>query len=279
MCSYRLFLSLLCAIVLALPATVHAQIVDPGARSHCIVLLHGMARTAKSMRPLARYFRRVSYRVVNVDYPSGEHKLIKLAQMAVGTGVAKCNKLGARKIHVITHSLGGILLRQYLSTNNVPNLGRVVMLAPPNHGSEVVDEFGYVPGFLWLNGPVGRQLNTDVNSPPRALGPANFEVGIIAGTSSINPILSTLLPNPDDGKVSVYSARLTGMCAFLTLPVSHPFIMRNKIVMFQSLRFLRTGRFTHERAEHWPRNDVNCSSVADGKPSEPVHNESDTYLY
>jgi pimeloyl-ACP methyl ester carboxylesterase len=266
---------------LYLPGTARAQtgVVDPAARSHCIVLLHGMARSARSMRPLARYFRSISYRVINVDYPSGEHKLIKLAQLAVGSGIDQCNKLGMRKIHIITHSLGGILVRQFLSTNTVPNLGRVVMLAPPNHGSEVVDEFGFIPGFLWLNGPVGRQLGTDEDSPPRALGPANFEVGIIAGTSTINPILSQLLPNPDDGKVSVYSAKLTGMCAFLTLPVSHPFIMRNKTVMFQSLRFIRTGRFTHVRAERWPRNGANCSSVAPGKPPRSVRNESETVLY
>jgi len=73
------------------------------------------------------------------------------------------------------------------------------MLAPPNNGSEVVDKFRDLPGYKWLNGPAGRQLGTGRDSLPRSLGAAEFDLGIIAGTRSINLLLSQVLPNPDDG--------------------------------------------------------------------------------
>ena len=98
--------------------------------------------------------------------------------------------------------MGGILVRQYLLLNTIENLGHVVMLGPPNKGSQVVDKLYKVPGFKLINGPAGMQLGTGELSVPNILGPANFKVGIIAGTRSINLILSSMLPNPDDGKVS-----------------------------------------------------------------------------
>ena len=117
------------------------------------------------------------------------------------------------------------------------------MLGPPNHGSEVVDELGNVPGFQLLNGQAGLQLGTGESSVPSRLGPADFELGIIAGTESINLLLSTIIPGEDDGKVSVESARLEGMSDFITVPVSHPFLMQDRVVMHQVLHYLEHGSF------------------------------------
>ena len=119
------------------------------------------------------------------------------------------------------------------------------MLAPPNQGSEVVDDFGAMPGFGLVNGPAGFQLGTGDDSLPRSLGPVNFEVGIIAGSATFNPILSQSLPNPDDGKVSVESTRVKGMKDFIVVPHSHTFIMRAEVVVEQTIHFLREGSFDH----------------------------------
>ena len=217
--------------------------------SECVVLLHGLARSASSMTELEDKLARHGYAVVNVDYPSRKHVIAELSEMAVVEGLNICNERNAYPVNFVTHSLGGILVRQYFK-NHVPNMvNRVVMLGPPNNGSEVVDNLKDVPGYELLNGPAGMQLGTGAANVPQSLGPVNFDLGVIAGTRSINLILSGFLPNPDDGKVSVESARVEGMCDFITLPVSHPFIMKNDQVIEEVIHFLQRGVFKSHKAE------------------------------
>ena len=211
--------------------------------AECVILLHGLARSAASMDKMAGHLEAQGFTVVNDGYPSRKQPIEVLAPTAVEHGVARCREHHATTIHFVTHSLGGILVRYYLERGDIPELGRVVMLGPPNHGSEAVDALKNLPGFAALNGPAGFQLGTDAASVPLALGPARFEVGIIAGTRSINLILSTYLPNPDDGKVSVASTRLEGMADHLTVPHSHPVLMQREVVIRQTVHFLRAGRF------------------------------------
>lgn len=209
----------------------------------CVILLHGLARSEASMEKLEEKLSEKGYRVVNQGYPSRKYQVATLAAGIVPNAIDECGMEAA--VSFVTHSLGGIVIRQYLHTHTIPRLKRVVMLGPPNQGSQVVDTFKKVPGFSWINGPAGLQLGTDDNSIIKALGPADFEVGIIAGSSSINLILSQVLPNPDDGKVSVENTKVEGMKDHITLPVSHPFLMKDDDVIDQVLRFLALGEFDH----------------------------------
>ncbi len=122
-------------------------------------------------------------------------------------------------------------------------MGQVVMLSPPNQGSEVIDKLRNMPGFYWLNGPAGQQLGTDKDSIPMKLGKVDFKLGIITGNKSINLFLSLIIPGDDDGKVSIENAKVTGMTDFMVLPHSHPFIMRSEEVIYQTKHFLEHGRF------------------------------------
>lgn len=214
-----------------------------GQARECVVLLHGLARTAASMHHMADRLQREGFEVANVDYPSREHSIDVLADLAVSEGLAQCEDYAASKIHFVTHSLGGILVRVYLKNNKRDDIGRVVMLGPPNQGSEVVDNLKNAPGFEFLNGPAGMQLGTGLTDIPRTLGPVNFELGIIAGTQSINLILSTFLPNPDDGKVSVEATKVAGMSDFIALETTHPLMMKNDAVINQTVFFLKHGHF------------------------------------
>ncbi len=185
------------------------------------------------------------FKVRNVDYPSRSAPIQKLADDAIGKAIADCDSDDAKRIDFVTHSLGGILVRSYVARHSIPNLGRVVMLAPPNRGSQVVDKLGRWSLFKWINGVAGNELGTDSNSLPNRLGPAHYPVGIIAGDRSINWINSLLIPGPNDGKVSTESAKLAGMSDYLILHATHPFIMRNREAIRQTIHFLRTGSFDH----------------------------------
>jgi triacylglycerol esterase/lipase EstA (alpha/beta hydrolase family) len=210
-----------------------------------VILLHGLARNAFSMNKLERALEKHDYAVVNVDYPSTKHNIESLAQRSISEAISKVAPQS--KIHFVTHSMGGILVRQFLRQNEIKNLGRVVMLGPPNSGSEVVDILQNLPGFKTVNGPAGLQLSAKEDALPNQLGPANFEVGIIAGSRTINLVLSSLLPTPNDGKVSVESTKLEGMSDHITMPVTHTFMMRNTEVIEQVIHFLQQGTFSHNK--------------------------------
>ncbi|MDI1230838.1 MAG: alpha/beta fold hydrolase [Methylobacter sp.] len=211
--------------------------------SEAIILLHGLARTSRSMNKAAKLLAAYGYQIVNVDYPSRSADISLLAQKYLAQALKQCDVKGVKKIHFLTHSMGGILLRGYLASRSIDKLGRVVMLAPPNQGSEVVDKLGGWRLFYTLNGPAGLQLGTGKDSMPNQLGPVNFQLGIIAGSKSINPLLSRLIPGINDGKVSVSRAQVAGMQDFIVMPYSHPFIMRRVAVIEQALHFIQQGYF------------------------------------
>lgn len=225
---------------------------DGEEKMNLVVLLHGLARSDSSFKKMEKSLQDEGYRTCNVSYPSTKYPIEELVENYVLPDIDKClgNIDMAGENHVInfvTHSMGGILVR-YIATQKLKfKVGRVVMLSPPNKGSEVVDTLGGLWLFQAINGPAGLQLSTNSESMPNTLGAAQFELGIITGNQSINLILSSMIEGDDDGKVSIESAKLEGMRDFLVISATHPFIMKNKTAIEQTKYFFENAHFDHSK--------------------------------
>lgn len=214
--------------------------------NECVVLLHGLGRTAGSMLGIERYLEDEGYIVWNESYPSRKKAIQELTPF-VSAGINYCRIQEATNIHFVTHSMGGILVRYYFQNNDVREARRVVMLAPPNKGSEITDHFRDEGWYQYVTGPAGQQLGTEKSSVPNSLTVIPLEVGIIAGSNSSDPWFSKLFNGDNDGKVSVARTRLAEMTAFLVVESGHTFIMNNEQVKAQILYFLQNGEFNEAR--------------------------------
>ena len=211
-----------------------------------VVLLHGLGRSSRSMQPLANALEDAGFSVLNLRYPSRSAPTADLAA-GIAAQVAQLPRDG--HLDFVTHSLGGILLRVAVAMGALPveRIRRVVMLGPPNRGSELVDALTSRPClatvYRRVAGPAAIELGVGPTSLPDRLPPVSFELGVIAGTRSVNPLFSSLIPRPNDGKVAVSRTTVDGMRDMLVLPYAHPFLMRAPAVIAATARFLETGTF------------------------------------
>lgn len=206
----------------------------------CVIFIHGLGRTSNSLNFMTREVNKLGYLVINKTYPSRHNTVEELAAEYIPQWVKLCK--GMEKVNFVTHSMGGILVRYYLEHVERPeNLGRVVMMAPPNHGSELVDKYGYFSSAVL--GPANKQLGTGPDSLPNQLGPADYALGIIAGTKTANPLSHLIFDEHNDGKVTVESSKLEGMADHIAVPYTHTFMMERREVVDQVISFLYKGSF------------------------------------
>lgn len=205
-----------------------------------VVILHGIARSSSHMQSLEAYLHHQGFDVVNLDYPSTEHDLETLADL-VHEDLSHLLVL-EKPVHFVGYSMGGLLVRAILHKYPQPNLARVVQLAPPNYGSEIADFLQDNWLYKKFYGPAGQQLitNKDFSS---LFGKVTFELGIIAGNRSIDPISSLIIPGRDDGKVSIAHTKLEGMKDHIIVAATHTFFPSNKTVQHQTGYFLAYGEF------------------------------------
>lgn len=222
-----------------------------------VVLLHGMGRTSMSMLLLKGRLEKQGFRVVSETYDSTGAGTDDHVEWLDAILAGCCNEAEV-KTHFVTHSLGGIVVRKYLKERTLSNLGRVVMLSPPNQGSELADYMKDWALFELSTGPSGQELGTQTESTPNQLGPVDFDLGVITGDASFNPVTSLLIiPGPDDGKVSVDRARVVGMTDFIVVNHTHTFIMNSSRVAREVGSFLTSGAFLHEESDELTQEGTN----------------------
>jgi pimeloyl-ACP methyl ester carboxylesterase len=208
-----------------------------------MVLLHGIGVGSWTLKKLDRALQAHGFAKLNLDYPSRRMPLEALAEeihAPIAALAGRCD--GA--IHFVAHSMGGLLARVYISRHRPARLGRVVMLGTPNGGSEVADLLKDLAIYRAVFGPAGLQLTTAQDPVLAALPSPDYAIGIIAGCRTIAPIASAfVLPRPNDGRVSVESAKLTNMADHVVIKASHTGLPRNKVAIEQTIAFLHDGRF------------------------------------
>lgn len=208
-----------------------------------VVLLHGILRRAASMKQLELALADAGYRVLNLDYPSRAQDLSDIVDGLHGP-IARFQAELTGALHFVTHSMGGLVARAYLKRFRPAQLGRVVMLAPPNEGSEIADLLKRNWFYRSAFGPAGGQLATQRSEELcRLLGTVDYPLGVIAGDRTLYVFASLILPGANDGRVSVERTRVAGMSDHIVLHTSHPLIMRDPEAVAQTIQFLKNGSF------------------------------------
>lgn len=194
------------------------------------------------MWPAAHAARRRGYSVLNWGYPSARSGIAAQAA-SLRRRLDAIPRLGERRIHFLTHSLGGIIVRAFIAGGAPPTLGRVVMLGPPNAGNEIAQHLRHTPAFRRVMGPAGLELGTGAESVPRRLPDAGFDLGIIAGRRVRPALFGRWIGSPNDGLVSVSATRLVGMRDHIVVRGGHALLPCNPRALHQAFTFLATGRF------------------------------------
>lgn len=203
-----------------------------------VVLLHGLWRGWRAMQPLARALENEGYSTLNIPYPSSRLPIGTLANH-VRTHIEKLPS--DQPVNFITHSLGGILARAILSDNPSWETGKVIMLAPPHGGSEIVDWSKHHPLLHLALGPAGRSLGTDGAPSTLPFLPQGTDAAVIMGNRCSIPIFKGLLGDQNDGIVSAERGRIDGLKGFTVIDADHTFIQMHPETIRLSLQFLKDG--------------------------------------
>jgi pimeloyl-ACP methyl ester carboxylesterase len=232
-------------------------------RGTAVLLLHGLAAPRWSMKLLGRHLQKeCGFYPFVVEYASTRSTIDDQAQ-----GLANVIRSldGIDTIHLVGHSMGNIVVRRYLAGDESPQsgwkpdarVGRIVMIAPPNHGSITATRLSDFTLFKKLLGESGRQLGKGWEDLEQRLAIPSGEFGIIAGGFGNRMGLSLTVPGDDDGRISVDTTRLAGARDFVVVSAVHEFIANDPRVLGMTRQFLTDGYFkTQQDRQQIPRDPV-----------------------
>lgn len=206
-----------------------------------VILLHGLARGGGSMAGLSKHLRGKGFDTWSTTYPSRQHSIAYLASALTEQIV---DAAGDRPLYAVTHSMGGIIVR-HLRDRRL-RWERIVMLAPPNRGSQLAAGLVRNPVFQFFYGPAGLELADATAWPAPPVAPA-----IIAGTRNLalTNVTSWTVGRrfpagvKNDGTVAVEETKLAEMSAFAEVDATHTWIMNSPHVRHLAVTYLSKGCF------------------------------------
>lgn len=234
-----------CNSIPAIPVALNPAI----SNKQCVVLVHGLWRSGWAMRSIANDLNDFAYQTVSISYPSTSMSIPDIAESFLPPAIEECKQGGAEQIHFVSHSMGGIVVRQYLQNNHLPLGSKVVMLSPPNQGSELSEKFGDASWYQHIVGPAGASLSKKEGGIISRMKAIKEPVGIIAAYRDWSLFPSTWLPKPNDGTVSVESMKLAEMDDFVLINSGHMTMRFNDDTHQQIRYFLSRGEFYHSEDE------------------------------
>lgn len=206
-----------------------------------VILVHGIMNKPFVMDRIAKRLRQEGYDVRNWGYPS-TGGLIEQHANNLYRLISGLESRG--KINFVGFSQGAIIIRYTLTHYPIKNAGRFVMIAPPNHGCELAQDFYQ---YAWFRGLYGdksiKQLFVQQNDFLRSCGIPQVEFGIIAGGKGDGKGFSRRIPGDDDGTISVASARLEGARDMIILPHRHTPLVFASETASEAAYFLKEGKF------------------------------------
>lgn len=209
-----------------------------------VMMLHGWGRNPSAMWYIGKQMEKSGFDVVRLEYHSLTQGPDEIMTDITGQINTFCTDHPKRQIHFVGHSMGGLVIRAFLEKNNIPNLGRVVLMGTPNQGVPIVDRYR---DTWWMKalGPSAATLGTNSDSFPASIGPPDYPIGIIAGHTD-STFNDRLIPGRDDGLVPVESTLLPGMTDFIVINSGHWTMRYDKEIARQVILFLNSGRFDHD---------------------------------
>jgi pimeloyl-ACP methyl ester carboxylesterase len=204
-----------------------------------VVTVHGLWMRGASMAALPKRMRATGLKFHHFGYRSVTSPLAdcaaELADYVAG--------VPGDTVHLVGHSLGGVLICAMLERGVPARIGRVVCLGSPLRGSRTAAKLARLPGGRLL---VGRCL-ADVHARNGFNAcRAGVEVGSIAGRLPLGVgRLFGPFPEPNDGTVAVAETLIDGLADHIVLPVSHVALLWSAHVGDQVSHFLAHGRFRH----------------------------------
>ena len=211
--------------------------------TECVVLLHGFGRSSFSLSRINSNLQEHGYKTIAIDYPSRNFNIFQLAEQfilpKIRPEIEKCSK-----IHFVGYSMGGIITRYILAHHRMENLGRVIFLASPNQGVEVVNTLGKYTWFNTLFGPAVQDIAVGAPFLTNLPQTIDYEAGVISGNFSVNPFTSLfLIDGEDDGTISVETTKIPGMKEHIIINSTHGLLLHNQIVIEEIEHFISNGKF------------------------------------
>ncbi len=204
-----------------------------------IILVHGFYRDKTDMSYLDMELNSLGYETFVVNLPTTFGSFEEI----VDSFSSQLKSLKNEELSFVAHSMGGLVVREYINANYELNIKKCVFIATPHHGSELADIAKSIPLFASVFKPIEKLKTINKCTPFQN---KTFDLGLIAGNNNKDILGRLFMSNQSDGRVSVASVKTDDTDDFIVLPFDHDSIHKKQDTLKQVVSFLETSKFKHK---------------------------------